>query len=298
MPPHTAPPQEPALPLLAFDIGGTHLRGLLARPTGEPLGRLRWPTDRERTAEQVCAAVAELLAPTPFEAPAALVVGVPGVVRGEEVSEVPNVPALQGVGFARTLRSRLRAPLRLVNDANLAALAERRAEADLVFLALGTGLGCGVLVGGQVYAGAAGRAGELGLLPYPSAVGAVLEDLLSGPGLARLARQLGGPIDVGAALDDPGPAGQALRAALAGALEYLLRVVGLCYDPGELVVGGGLGLRLISEVEAAARAAGLGVRVRPALHGDDAALQGGLRLARELAAKVPLGTEVPIRRAP
>ncbi len=276
-----APPEEHA-PVAAFDIGGTHLRAALAGPGGEVLARLRQPTDRERTADQVRAALRDLQRATSHAEVAAVVIGVPGVVGPDGISEVPNVPALEGAAFMRALNASVPAPLRFANDANLAALGEGGTARHLVFVAIGTGLGCGVLLDGRMYAGAAGRAGELGLFPYPSAVGAVLEDLLSGPGAARLHAALGGAPDA-APLSDPGPAGQSTRAALTDALQFLLNVIAVGFDPEEVVVGGGLGLHLGALIEDAAARVGLTGRVRLSRHGDDAALHGGLRLARELS---------------
>src|SRR5207248_9043613 len=96
------------------------------------------------------------------------VVGVPGVVdplRGA-VSLATNVPGIEGHRFADELRGLLGVPVRVENDINLAALGERwrgiaRGVDDFLFLSIGTGLGAGLVLRGELHRGHHGAAGEL-----------------------------------------------------------------------------------------------------------------------------------------
>ena len=96
-------------------------------------------------------------------------IGVPSVVEfatGRVVSSA-NIP-LRDVPLRRALGDRLGVPVFVDNDATVAALAEahdddlRMVATDLVMLTIGTGVGGGLVLGGRIYRGATGGAGELG----------------------------------------------------------------------------------------------------------------------------------------
>jgi predicted NBD/HSP70 family sugar kinase len=96
-------------------------------------------------------------------------IAVPGVVdHGGVVLRATNVPALTGVNVAAAVASGLRVPRRSLvvdNEANLAALAERHApgaERDFVYVSGEVGVGAGIVIGGALFRGASGMAGELG----------------------------------------------------------------------------------------------------------------------------------------
>jgi predicted NBD/HSP70 family sugar kinase len=97
-----------------------------------------------------------------------VVVGVPGVVSGfsGHVRLATNVPGLEDRDFGTDLRARLALPLTVENDINLAALGEQwrgvaRGVDDFVFLSVGTGLGAGLVLRGELHPGRHGAAGEL-----------------------------------------------------------------------------------------------------------------------------------------
>lgn len=96
-------------------------------------------------------------------------IGVPSVVEfstGRVVSSV-NVP-LADVPLRHVLSDRLGVPVFVDNDATVAALAEafdehlRPVAQNLVMLTIGTGVGGGIVLGGRIYRGSTGGAGELG----------------------------------------------------------------------------------------------------------------------------------------
>ena len=97
-----------------------------------------------------------------------VVVGVPGVVEGESglLRLAENVEGLEGRAFADELQSALDLPVTLENDVNLAALGEQwhgvaRGVGDFVFLSIGTGMGAGLVLGGELLRGRHGAAGEI-----------------------------------------------------------------------------------------------------------------------------------------
>ncbi|HEY2637425.1 MAG TPA: ROK family protein, partial [Solirubrobacteraceae bacterium] len=111
---------------------------------------------------------------------------------------------LAGVRFRAIMAERLGLPVWVDNDANLAALAEHRHGAaqgtrEAVLLTLGTGIGGGLILHGEVYRGATWAAGEMGHMVIaedgPPCQGncpsrGCLESLASGTALARLATEL------------------------------------------------------------------------------------------------------------
>jgi glucokinase len=94
--------------------------------------------------------------------------GIPALVRpGTGAVMVSNHLPLDGVPFRDLMSERLGVPIRVDNDSNLAMLAEHRAGVargidDAVLLALGTGIGGGLLLGAEIYRGSEGAGAELG----------------------------------------------------------------------------------------------------------------------------------------
>jgi glucokinase len=253
-------------------------------------------------------------------------IGVPSVVEfetGSVVSSV-NVP-LADVPLRHVLSDRLGVPVFVDNDATVAALAEAFDEhlqpvaQNLVMLTIGTGVGGGIVLGGRIYRGCTGAAGELGHTvvgldtrgPVPQdhhfpAPGS-LEALASGHALDRLARQL--------AQDEPESALGQLQAqgrpatgvelvdaahqgdpGAARVVELWAERVGLgvanainTFDPDEVVIGGGAaraGDLLLKPATRGARAyavPGLGTRtqIRLARYGARAGVLGAAMLAAQ-----------------
>jgi predicted NBD/HSP70 family sugar kinase len=166
------PVAEAAL-VLGIDLGARFLRGALS----DLSGGIRARQDVEiagADADRALAAIAQLrtslldAAGLPPELLAEVVVGVPGVVetRTGEISLALNIPGLDGRAFAAELSERLGVPATVHNDVNLAALGEgRRGVArgvdDFVFISVGTGLGAGLVLRGELHRGHHGAAGEL-----------------------------------------------------------------------------------------------------------------------------------------
>jgi predicted NBD/HSP70 family sugar kinase len=166
------PVAEAAL-VLGIDLGARFLRGAVSDLTGE----IRARHDVERAgadADSALAAIVELRDSLARAAGLAtglidqVVVGVPGVVeeRTGAISLAMNVPGLDGRRYGADLEERLGVRVRVENDVNLAALGEGRhgvargADA-FVFLSVGTGLGAGLVLRGELQRGHHGAAGEL-----------------------------------------------------------------------------------------------------------------------------------------
>ena len=165
------PVAEAAL-VLGLDIGARFLRGAVS----DLGGTIRARQDVELAVADATDAVeasarlqAALLAAAGLESERvdSVVVGVPGVVTADGTLRLAeNVAGLEGRRFASELQAALDLPVTLENDINLAALGERwqgvaRGVADFVFLSVGTGMGAGLVLGGELHRGSNGAAGEI-----------------------------------------------------------------------------------------------------------------------------------------
>jgi predicted NBD/HSP70 family sugar kinase len=165
------PVAEAAL-VLGLDIGARFLRGAVA----DLDGTIRARQDVELAVADAAGAVeasarlrAALLAASGLESERvdSVVVGVPGVVAADGTLRLAeNVAGLEGRRFADELQAALDLPVTLENDINLAALGERwqgvaRGVADFVFLSVGTGMGAGLVLRGELHRGRNGAAGEI-----------------------------------------------------------------------------------------------------------------------------------------
>jgi glucokinase len=168
---------------LGVDIGGTKVHlGVVQH--GEVIQEVRFETSANAPKEQLLAELMHQLAPLVTADVAGIGIGVPGLVDEENgiVHNVQNIPAWREVHLRQHLASHFDQPVYLTNDANAFAIGEKmygqgQPYANLVGLALGTGLGAGIIINHQVYSGTLSSAGEFGMIPY---LDRTIEDYCSG----------------------------------------------------------------------------------------------------------------------
>jgi glucokinase-like ROK family protein len=161
--------------VVGIDIGARHVRLVLADFSARVVLELDVPLDISRGVE-ACLPLVDFaykklledahLAP---EKILAVGVGVPGPVVQKKgmVSGPPIMPGWDGFPIRDHLESLWGCPVSLSNDAELGALGEwaygaGRGERNLAYIKVGTGIGSGLLLDGQIYRGATGSAGEIG----------------------------------------------------------------------------------------------------------------------------------------
>lgn len=165
------PVAEAAL-VLGFDLGARFLRGAVCDLTGAVRARqdVELPGPGAEAALEAIGALRTSLPDATGlddELVDCAVVGVPGVVAGGgRVELATNVPGLEQTDVGGELSARLGLPVTLENDINLAALGElwsgvARGVDDFVFISIGTGLGAGLVLRGELHRGHNGAAGEL-----------------------------------------------------------------------------------------------------------------------------------------
>ncbi|MFC4059611.1 ROK family protein [Planomonospora corallina] len=170
--------------VVGVDIGGTKTAAGLVDESGALLAVRTAPTPAARGPEAVLGTAADLVrglvADTPGGRGAAAVgVGSAGVVdarRGTVVSATGTIARWAGTDLRGELSRRLGLPVAVDNDVHAHALGEqwRGAAAghrDVLLVAVGTGVGASVVLGGRVRHGAHSVAGHAGHLPVPAAAG-------------------------------------------------------------------------------------------------------------------------------
>ncbi len=302
---------------IGVDIGGTNLRAGRVRADGSIDGRQRAASPAD-DAEALVATIVDLVETLDSALPVG--VGVAGMVdRAGALRYGPNIAA-RDVPLGFLLTEKLRRPVRIVNDATAAAVAEQRlgagrGAADVVALTIGTGVGGGIVAAGHPVVGGSGFAGELGHLRVVEAgrrcacggVGCV-EAYASATAIAQAAGERLAAGEPGTVLGDgsgtnavavveAASRGDVLaRAVLADAGRVLGRAIAmLCtaLDPAVVVVGGGAGPAVLPWMQSAIvqvlreELFAAGMRdlpaVVPAELADDAGTVGAALLAAEAA---------------
>jgi predicted NBD/HSP70 family sugar kinase len=241
------------------DIGGTKTEAVAIDDAGLVISEVRVPTGfgAEAVVASTVAAVtglAERLGTT-STAFGAIGVGVPGAVdpASGRVAHAVNL-GLDGLALGDELAARLGVRVRLENDVNVAALGAfhllgHGPERSMAYLNLGTGLAAGLVLGGALWRGSRGTAGEIGHIPVDPAgelcscgQRGCLELLASGSAVARQwPTEHPRPVQN---LFEAAAAGDALaievRARFIDNVASAVRVLVLTVDVDDVVIGGGI----------------------------------------------------------
>ena len=270
--------------ILACDVGGTRLRVAIVDLDGSVRSKQTVPTpgNDPKALERIMREVVDKGERTT----AGAVVGMPGPVdylRGE-VLKLPNLPDWEGHISADGLSTELGFSVLLANDADLAALGEHRFGAgrgsrDMLYVTSSTGVGAGVILNGRLLHGRLSLA-EVGHTIIDRATHETVEDLGSGPALARLAGEDAASVEARARDGDS----DALRYFATVAGDFAIGVFNLvhCFSPEIVVVGGGMsqaGALLFDPIRSILAKCGggcpaSGVKVVLATGGDDVGLRG------------------------
>ena len=252
--------------IVAVDLGGTKLRVALCDLACKTLAEEVAPTD-PRGHIHVVDQIVKLARHATHRAKVEegrirlAVIAVPGAPNpgSGQIALVPNIAGFEAIDLAQQIESRLAVDVVLENDVNLAVYGEHwlgggRNIDDLAYIALGTGLGAGIMIGGNLIRGATGAAGELGYLPFGSdpftaeskRVGA-LERRIGTAGIERRFRDLAGKAASVPEIFDLAETGDRnAQHVLDDTAQVLARAVAaICaiVDPRKVLLGGGIGGR-------------------------------------------------------
>jgi predicted NBD/HSP70 family sugar kinase len=256
-------PVPDAAYVLGLDLGARFLRGAVCDLAGEVRARqdVELRGADANGALQAIAALRESLVATaalPVERIDGIVLGVPGVIDAQTSTlhlTSPNIPGLEGRAFGVELGDLLGIDVTLENDVNLAAVGERwagvaRGVDDFAFLSVGTGMGMGLVLGGELHRGNHGAAGEVDW-----ALAGLAENMdPSADGVAALAAHIAPASSTGTSLGPPydaraifaaarrgDPLGRTVVEEVARRIAAHITPIAAVADPALVVLGGGLG---------------------------------------------------------
>jgi glucokinase len=194
--------------LVGIDMGASHLHFALADFSGKIMNdtteKVRPEDGPRKTIGQIKKGIQRLIPAEKRNRLRSLALAVPSAIdpRNGLVLMANNLPGWRNINLKHELEKEFRLPVSIDNDANMAAIGERwhgvaRDLDNFVFIALGTGIGSGIFVNGQLYVGRTGAAGELQFLnvDWPRwnedfGDTGYFESHASGQGIATLGRKL------------------------------------------------------------------------------------------------------------
>jgi glucokinase len=286
--------------LIGIDLGGTAIKLGRFDRQGELLAELQVPTPQPAMPGAVAVALADAVQELDPDRLAPLVgIGLPGPMdaAGRTARVCINLPGWQQVPLAEWLEPELQRRVTLANDGNAALVGEAWRGAaqgyrDVLLLTLGTGVGGGVLLGGQLFTGHGGAAAEPGLIgvdpegpPCNSGNRGSLEQYCSISGLGRLSPL--DPAELCRRADGGDPEALAVWQIYGRWLGLGLTSLVYVLTPELVLIGGGLSAAshhflpaaqavLEERVQAESRA---GLQLRRAALGNGAGRLGAARLA-------------------
>ena len=252
--------------VVGIDVGRNWVRAAIADVTGAFVAR-RDERAKVRSAQSLIAQIGEIAhglasdAGIKWRQVTVATVGSPGVVHPghEEVTLAYSLPGWGRHGLVDLVQRELGTKTIFENDVNLAALGEawRGIGQDVdpfVYLHIGTGVGLGIVLGGELYRGASGAAGEVGYLPLwgtdvrdpESRRRGALDQAASAGGIVEAATRAGmrGSLTaelVFAAAADGDRAARKVVSQEADRIAMTIAAVAAVLDPRLVILGGGIG---------------------------------------------------------
>ena len=314
-----------------IDLGGTKILVVIADAGGRVLGTNRISTlaaqGPDAVIDRISQAVLAAAADARIEVTHLRAAGIsaPGPIDSAAgvITDPPNLPGWHNVPLARIVRERLGVPALLENDANCAGVGEHnfgagRGFRHMIFITISTGIGGGIIIDNELYAGTSGAAGEVGHMGVASdgrICGAghpgCLEAYASGTAIAARAREMMAAArlpGVAALVNEQAPLSAqtvylAAEQGEAEAAEIIREAamylgIGLAslvnvFNPQAIVLGGGLtnmGERILGPAVETARMRSfaqsfMDVRIVEGELGDRAAALGAIAVARKRVAR-------------
>lgn len=156
--------------VLGIDVGGTNIRGAVVNERTEILSRRQIKSDAKEGIDKVVENLIGFIKLFDELSPSAIGIGFPGIINHKEgiLIQSPNIPGGADFPLLNTLKRRFEPlPLIIENDVNCIALAEfwegsGKGCDSMIMLAVGTGLGGGIILRQELWRGEDGTAGEIG----------------------------------------------------------------------------------------------------------------------------------------
>ena len=236
---------------IGIDIGGTKIAaGLVRFPKAEVEKYLLWPTPPIHEKAALVAGVHETIeglfqtGSHSDQKVSAIGIAVCELVDNDGQIRSANAVDLQHSAFLTTCSHV--APSFYEADVRAAALAEAQFGVgkhyrSFVYLTIGTGVSCALVIEGKPYTGEHGFTGTAGSSPLPGTATS-LEELASGPALVRRYGNVGSAVEVLNRAQEGDAAARDIVTSAASAAGATVGLLINTLDPGAVILGGGLGL--------------------------------------------------------
>ncbi len=308
--------------IAAVDLGGTKVRVAVCDLSSHVLAEVTEPTHPDggkAVVDQIaslCWAAADQ-GGVPREKLRIAVVGSPGAPQPDtgRVLLAPNIAGFEEMDVAGALEAVLGFEAMIENDVNLAVLGESwlgvgQGIDNLAFIALGTGVGSGLMLNGQLVRGATNAAGELGFLPFgadpfePESLRAgAFERVVGSYGIvARYRDAVGHDATVPAIFEKANAGDTAAIAVLDATARLLARGIGAIAaiaNPQKVILGGSIGSRpeLVEKVrQVLPLCFPYPVEIESSVLGNHAALVGAAAIGLSHLHNTLFGTDTPESR--
>jgi predicted NBD/HSP70 family sugar kinase len=246
---------------VGIDLGGTNFRSGLVDFSGNVLGELNVETPHSSVDEllQIMSKTITQLfknANVPVSELAQIVIGIPGAVNPATgvISNAPNLEYLDNLVLSNLIQAKFDVPTLVENDVNVAALGEleKSKTEDFGFIAIGTGVGMGLILDGELRRGFNGGAGEIGYLPLGENVNQLskeghFEELIGGHAVeSRYLKQVKSKktlIEIFESASKGDLISKKIVDELGSNIALGIRAICSVLDLGEIILGGGIGSR-------------------------------------------------------
>jgi predicted NBD/HSP70 family sugar kinase len=297
--------------VVGIDMGRDWVRAALADLNGDVVAR-RDQRSQARSAGTLIAQIGEIAHGLAGEAGLKwarvthATVGSPGVFEpaGRKMTLAEGLPGWGREGVVEALQRTLGTNVSIENDVNVATVGEQlhglgKGVTNFVFLHVGTGVGMGLVLNGELYRGASGAAGEVGYLPFGASLdgsggpkGGALDASVGAGGVVAEARRVGmqGPLTARRVFVSARKGDTLARRVVAGEarrIAFSIAAIVPVVDPELVVLGGGIGRNgdlLLEPVEhELRRLSRFRPRVEVSALGEDGAVLGAVAMALQSA---------------
>jgi predicted NBD/HSP70 family sugar kinase len=246
---------------VGIDLGGTNFRSGLVDFSGNILGELNVETPHSSVDEllQIMSKTISQLfknANVPVSELAQIVIGIPGAVNPATgvISNAPNLEYLDNLVLSNLIQAKFNVSTLVENDVNVAALGEleKSKTEDFGFIAIGTGVGMGLILDGELRRGFNGGAGQIGYLPLGENVNQLskeghFEELIGGHAVeskylkqVKIKKTL---IEIFESASKGDLISKKIVDELGSNIALGIRAICSVLDLGEIILGGGIGSR-------------------------------------------------------
>jgi len=246
---------------VGIDLGGTNFRSGLVDFSGNVLGELSIETPHssvDELLEIMSKTISQLFekANVSMSELAQIVIGIPGAVNPVDgvISNAPNLEYLNNLVLRNLIQAKFNVSTLVENDVNVAALGEleKSKTEDFGFIAIGTGVGMGLILEGELRRGFTGGAGEIGYLPIGENVDQFskeghFEELIGGHAVElKYEKQVNSKktlIEIFESAANGDLVSEKIVDELGSNIALGIRAICSVLDLGEIILGGGIGSR-------------------------------------------------------